>query len=361
MALRSSGRDALIAPVAVGMLVMVVATGCASSPTRGADPALPSSSITTAGPPTDVVTAGAAFDPEQVDEAPAAATTGPATAESLTTADGRTRTFHTYVPASVDTSAGAPAMPLLVALHGGTGSGLQYERSSGFDGLAEANGFMVVYPDAVGIGDDGTELRTWNGGQCCGPAATQGVDDVAFVDQLIGELEDRYPVDSDRVFAAGHSNGAILAYRLACELSDDVAAIGVQAGTLGVEGCDPARPVSVLHIHGTDDQNLPVDGGVGPDSLAGVDFSPPRDGLETLARADHCTGEPVESTAATDPDLMVTQWTACADGATVAFLAVTGASHAWMGSAAASRSGAPYPDLDASLQIWSFLSTHGRT
>lgn len=120
--------------------------------------------------------------------------------------------------------------------------------------------------------------------------------------------------------------------------------------------------MSVLHIHGTDDRNLPIDGGVGPDSLAGVDFSPPREGVRTLAGADGCTGQPVESTGSANPGLVVTQWTGCDDGSAVAFLAVTGATHAWMGAdSAAGPAGPPYPDLDASLQIWSFVSHHPRT
>ena len=79
-------------------------------------------------------------------------------------------------------------VPLLVALHGGTGSGTQFEQNSGFDQLADRYGFIVVYPDGVGIGRKGNALRTWNGGGCCGPAARQQVDDVGFIRQLVEQL-----------------------------------------------------------------------------------------------------------------------------------------------------------------------------
>ena len=84
----------------------------------------------------------------------------------ITTADGRVRTYHLYVPGG---PADEPA-PLLIALHGGTGSGTQFRRNSGLDALADEHGFLVVYPDGVGVGPRDS-LRTWNGGYCCGPAA----------------------------------------------------------------------------------------------------------------------------------------------------------------------------------------------
>lgn len=103
--------------------------------------------------------------------------------------------------------------------------------------------------------------------------------------------------------APGHSNGGILAYRLACELSDRIAAIGVQSSALEVSPCEPSTPVSVLHIHGADDQNLPIGGGQGPKAISGVGFSPPREGMETLATADGCPADPTRATDPDNPDL----------------------------------------------------------
>src|SRR6185295_5222148 len=89
------------------------------------------------------------------------------------------------------------------------------------------------------------------------------VDDVTFISLLIDELERTQPIDTHRVFASGHSNGAIMSYRLACELADKIVAIAVQAGTLFVDECAPSHHVSVLQIHGTADENLPINGGKG--------------------------------------------------------------------------------------------------
>jgi polyhydroxybutyrate depolymerase len=252
-------------------------------------------------------------------------------------------------------------VPLLVALHGGTGWGAQFQRNSGFDGLAEANGFLAVFPDGTGVGADGTDLRTWNAGYCCGSAARNDVDDVAFIDLLIDTIEADYSVDPTRVFAAGHSNGGMLSYRLACELSDRIVAVGLQAGSLGVDACDPAQPVSLLHIHGTEDANHPIEGGVGPNSISGVSYRSADESVRTVAAALACSIDPATSVSPDNPDLQYSTWSECDGGVEVQLLAVTGATHAWMGHVPSNPSADPaYADLDASLAVLEFLFAHPR-
>jgi len=127
----------------------------------------------------------------------------------------------------------------------------------------------------------------------------------------------------------------------------------------------PSRPVSVLEIHGTADANIPLDGGAGSHSLSRTDFHPPRDALSTMAGVAGCPPDPVESTDAGNPDVAVDTWAPCDRSTEVQWVKVAGANHAWMGHPSASGLservvGAPYPDLDASLVIWSFLSAHPR-
>ena len=185
-----------------------------------------------------------------------------------------------------------------------------------------------------------------------------GVDDVAFVDALIGELEATYPIDEDRVYAFGHSNGAIMSYRLACELGDRVVGIGVFAGTLGVEVCDPAEPVSVIHVHGTADTNLPLAGGVGPDSIAGVDFPVPREGFDQIAVQQAC---PVPTTS-TIGDVTVASSEPCAGDAAMEFVTIESANHAWPGGTPrlTPASGPGYAGYDATSEIVAFLLAHPR-
>lgn len=285
---------------------------------------------------------------------PAIAPRGETVDVMISTPDGRERTAHLYVPASLP----AEPVPLLVALHGGTGSGPQFEGTSGYDGLAEANAFLVVYPDGVGSGGDEDRFRTWNGGVCCGAAAAQDVDDVSFLVQLVEQLSGEYAIDSDRIYATGHSNGMIMSYRLLCEAADVFVAAAGQAGTLGVDGCAPSQPVSLLHIHGDEDTNLPINGGPG-DGISRTDFPSPRDGIRTLADGDGCDADPAVTST---PPVTTETWAGCDGSATVAFVTVAGASHAWMGADAKTRPGAaePFSDYDSSLASWTFLATHPR-
>ena len=293
---------------------------------------------------------------------PATAAVGTVTDEWVTTPDGRRRHFRLYVPSAV--AEGSESVPLLVALHGGLGSSDQFAANSGFDELAEANDFLVVYPDGIRAISERPGLQTWNGGYCCGPAADRNVDDVAYVRFLLDLLTARFDIDVSRVFAAGHSNGAIMAYRLACELSDRIVAIGVQAGSLGIDDCRPTDPVSVLHIHGLADTNHPIDGGRGT-GVAGVEFRSGRDAVREMSMKFDCIADPSRRTMTSNEDVENLVWSGCEEGSRIELVTVAGASHAWMGHRAATAGaaalvGEPYMDFDASRAIWSFLNQHSR-
>lgn len=292
-----------------------------------------------------------------VEVAPAVPAIGATVDGSILTADGRTRTYHVYVPRQLPSG----PVPLLFAFHGGTGWGKQFQRNSGLDGLAEANGFLVVFPDGVGAGADEGTNRTWNGGDCCGAAARNNVDDVGFVRQLLDTLEQQYAIDPVRVFSTGHSNGGILSYRLACELSDRIAAVGFQSGTMEIPTCAPSGSVSLLHIHGNADTNLPIDGGVGADSIAGVDFVSPRLAVVAYSAAQHCAATPTMAVDAGNPDITVSTWTGCDGGTQVQFVEVDGAPHSWMGHQSPNPAATPaYQALDASVVVVEFLLNHPR-
>jgi len=291
---------------------------------------------------------------------PAVAPRGTVTTRTLRTRDGRTRSYRLFVPAGL-----REPSPLLVALHGGLGSSAQFSSNSGFDGLATSNRFLVAYPDGVGrLATGGGGAQTWNGGDCCGPAAQRDVDDVAFLRAVVDDVSAAYSVDPKRIYAAGHSNGGIMALRLACEASDVVTAVGVQSSALGVATCSPKPPVSLLQIHGTADTNIPIDGGRGS-GLANVSFRPPKQAATTIAAADSCDPTPTTTDDTANPDLRLTSWPGCAAGTGVEFLTVVGAGHAWMGHPASSPLaerlvGTPYAGLDSSRAIWSFLAAHPR-
>jgi len=293
---------------------------------------------------------------------PAVQPAGTTIDKTIRTPDGNERTFHVYVPSTLPKDT---RVPLVVALHGGGGNGAQFERQSGFDGLAEANRFIVVYPDGTRVPAI-PNGRVWNGGGCCGPAQAgrDNVDDVTFISMVISDVEAQFAIDTTQVFATGHSNGGIMSFRLACELSDVISAIAVQAGTLFVDPCRPVKPVSILQIHGSADTNMPFDGGVGETGISGEDFPPPLQGLETLGVANGCPTSFATTTDPTNPDVSAQVWQPCDENTLMVRVRVEGASHAWMGHPTAlpkAMVGEAYMDFDSSAAAWSFLAAHPRS
>jgi polyhydroxybutyrate depolymerase len=302
----------------------------------------------------------AAFDPYPGVATPVDAT-GTSSEGTLTTADGRTRRYRTYVPAGLP--AGSP-VPLVVALHGGLGTSSQFAANSSLNGFAQSNNFIVVYLDGIGSQPDGTGFQTWNGGYCCGPAATQTLDDVSFIRDLVAQLRTTMPIDPRRVYAMGHSNGGILSYKLACDLSGVIVAIGVQAGSNVVADCRPTNSVSVFHLHGTADMNVPIDGGKGS-GLSATVFASARGSVDAMAALNGCNVSSPVSLVAANADVTALSWTGCRSNTEVRFVKVKNASHAWMGHAAQSAGsssylGTPYPNLDATRAILSFLLSKSR-
>ena len=180
--------------------------------------------------------------------------------------DGRERSWLIHVPPKYDPQ---KRSPVVLIFHGGGSNAEQMIRFCGLNEKADQQGFIAVYPRGTGRFE---RLLTWNGGNCCGYAQSNKVDDVAFVRALLDDLATVANIDPKRVYATGMSNGAIMCYLLASELSDRIAAIAPVAGPMGTEMCSPKRPVPVIHFHGTDDQFAPFNGGKGSKSLSQTQF-----------------------------------------------------------------------------------------
>ncbi|HVS68309.1 MAG TPA: PHB depolymerase family esterase [Mycobacteriales bacterium] len=263
---------------------------------------------------------------------------------------GLVRTVHFYRPAGV-----THAAPLVVMLHGGYGSGLQAENNYGWDAQADRGHFVAAFPDGY--------LKSWNaGGTCCGPAAKQNVDDVAFIRSVVQAARSGAPIDPARIYVAGMSNGAIMAYRLACQ-TGLFAAVASVAGTM-LAGCGRAAPTSILEIHGTADQNVPYDGGPGKPALP---ITKPIDGPSVPAddaawrTIDGCDPPTVSTVRA-----VTTSLAGCPGGRAVELISIAGAGHQWPGGAssplvqAALGLSPPSTALDATSTIWAFFAAHPR-
>ncbi|MBI2487855.1 MAG: hypothetical protein HYW01_13130 [Deltaproteobacteria bacterium] len=166
---------------------------------------------------------------------------------------GIERTYRIHVPPSYDETKPAP---LLLVFHGLGGDGKEMESATKFNDISDRRGFIVVYPNGY--------KSSWSDGSGASPASREGIDDVGFVSALIDKLAKELRIDLNRVYATGFSNGGLFAQRLACELSDKIAAIASVGGTMAEKlspGCDPNRAVSVMHTHGTEDSIVPWEGG----------------------------------------------------------------------------------------------------
>jgi polyhydroxybutyrate depolymerase len=249
------------------------------------------------------------------------------------------RSYRVYIPAGLPNPA-----PLVVMLHGGFGSAEQAERSYGWDQLADSAKFVVAYPDGVG--------RAWNvGGGCCGRPGRQGIDDVGFITSAVADISSHVGIDPARVYATGISNGGMMAYSLACNTST-FAAVGPDSATQ-LDACTAPHPTSVLHIHGTADQNIRYDGEPGA-GVAGIDGPPVPDLNAFWRNVDRCSAP---TTTTSGP--VTTSAAECPAGRAVALITIDGAGHQWPGSAPI-RAGAdpPSPALDATTMFWQFFAAH---
>jgi polyhydroxybutyrate depolymerase len=198
------------------------------------------------------------------------------------------------------------------------------------DANSDQEGFIVAYPDGVGSG----RYKSWNGGGCCGQASHDNVDDVGFVSALIDHIEAKASIDTDRIYAAGMSNGAMLCHRLGCELSDRIAAIGCISGTILVDSCTPTRPVPIIMIHGTDDTAVPWNGGVGT-GIPGVALMSVPATVELWKRVNGCTGPstaPYMDLTLSGKTYMKAEYQGdSSEGADVVLCTVYGGTHMWPG------------------------------
>ena len=292
--------------------------------------------------------------------------------------DGRSRRYIVRVPRL---SRDRPPAVVL-ALHGGGGSASQFKRDNGLDEVADREGFLAVYHD--GTGPLPRRFLTWNAGpHCCGSAVAQTVDDVGFLAAVVDDLAAKIPVDRGRIYAIGHSNGSMMAYRFAAERPDLVTAIVAVAGAMDVVLERQVRDVAVLHIHSIDDPRALYDGGVGP-PFPGTDnrveHQPVMRGLAAWAANNGCASDPRvvdvrEGSGAaqrgrrrqpgggsqTATHLV---YDGCRENGVVEHLRLTGVGHGWPGEGVPrlrERLVGPGTTLvQASAEAWAFLSRFAR-
>lgn len=246
--------------------------------------------------------------------------------------DNLQREYLLYIPESYT---GTEPVPLVFSLHGAGGTKESQYALSEFNVLADREHFILVTPEATAaIGN----LNVWNQ-----QSSANGADDVGFIDALIDVTARDYNVDLDRMYVAGSSNGAFMAFEITCKLSEKIAAVAAVKGYMTpnqIQQCNPTTPTAILQVHGTQDPLVPYE-----DVWATLQF--------------WITSNQVNSSPSmyalpdTDPGngntAVRTRYSGGTNGVEVEHIQVINGVHDWFG-----EPGTSY-DISASAEAWAFF------
>lgn len=276
-----------------------------------------------------------------------------------------------------DPRAGKPSVatkrPMVIVLHGGGGTAKKFaeakNEATSFSHLADTADFLAVYPQGID--------KNWNDGRDVAhiPAHATGVDDVGFISALIDRMVAMQNVDPARVYVTGPSNGGFMSNRLACDLSDKIAAVGIVIATMQenvLPKCKPSHPVSVLIMNGTEDPLVPFDGGSVRVGKRGKSRGEVLSTAQTfdfwLAQAGYKgKGEDIPLTALPDVDpddktrVYLQQYKG--DAAEVRLYTIQGGGHTWPGARDTALRvvvSATSQDINATQTIWDFFKNKKR-
>jgi polyhydroxybutyrate depolymerase len=276
--------------------------------------------------------------------------------------NGITRNYTVYVPSTYSSQVDAP---LVINLHGYTlNRGFQMTHS-GMNAVAEREGFMVAYPDAVD--------SDWFGPQ----------DNIGFIDRLLDEVSSQYSINANKVYAAGFSQGGVMTYLLSVERPYKFAAIASVGGPRPLAAADvyvppnipatPRRPFPLLHIHGTGDPIVPYNGGTSTVGSLTLNFPPAERLVRDYVLNNQGNTTPIVTDLANTNTMDGTtaqKWSYDAGSyldaagnpreAEVLFYRVAGGGHNWPGDSPTWPAWASpvNQDFSASAEIWSFFSRH---
>ncbi|HKK42459.1 MAG TPA: PHB depolymerase family esterase [Bacteroidales bacterium] len=283
--------------------------------------------------------------------------------------DNLKRTLWMFIPSDIKQN---EQLPMVIALHGrgGNGKSMLLLTRKGFNRLSKRDRFIVVYPSGIDL--------NWNDGrmdeEANDRAHRENIDDVGFISALIDTMIRHYNADPGRVYVTGISNGAIMSYRLACELSDRIAAIAPVDGNMPCHlfpECSPSKPVSVLAINSTDDPLVPYNGGEIHGGIRRINLGKVLSAEESVmfwVKHDSCSLPPVITD---EPDRDPEDGTRVrkmlypngVEGTEVILYKIEGGGHTWPGGIQylpVLLIGKTSWDIDANEVIWDFFKKHSR-
>jgi polyhydroxybutyrate depolymerase len=256
--------------------------------------------------------------------------------------DGVTRTFTVYIPPQYN---GSTPLPVVLNFLGLNMSASTQKLLTDMNTEAGKRGFIVVHPNGRGI------PQSWNGGLCCSPASSLlKSKDVDFTRAMLDELEKKLCINTKRIYATGISNGAYMAYRLGCELSNRIAAIAPVAGILLTSPCQPKRPLSVIAFHGTADAIVPFEGR----KIIGWPYV--QDSIDFWVKHNGCAKSPKRMF--NKGDTYCDEYSGCKGGTKVRLCVTKSGGHTWPGGFPVPGLGKTTKDINATQVGWQFMSQH---
>lgn len=260
------------------------------------------------------------------------ATAVPSSSERKVTINDLERSYLLYIPPGLDSQ---QPVPVVFAFHGYGEKAIGMQRDSGLNDIADLANYLVVYPKGVN--------GSWNmGEEGPGYAIKQKIDESAFVREILSDLSAIVNIDPKHIYAVGFSQGGQLAYRLACDMSDTLAAIASVSGGMEYDACQPSQAVSILHVHGLVDSSVPFSGG------GIMEYSPVENGIDAWLKFDDCTGSAQVETQNEGIRLIThTAYASCQANTAIELYLIENCTHDW-----------PSYFMPISEIIWEFFATH---
>jgi polyhydroxybutyrate depolymerase len=258
--------------------------------------------------------------------------------------ENKSTIYYLHLPKTYDKS---HKYPLVVNFHGLGSAALKHQHYCQLDDVADKEGFITVYPQSSHQG--------WNAGLGFS-SYTTGHDDIAYFNKLLDALEAEFMIDKNRIYVTGVSLGGTFAYRVACEMSNRIAAIASVSGLMSDSTliyCSPSRNVPILHIHGTKDRIMHY---TGMKQAFGAE-----EVVKLWELKNQCNSKPdtvqIPNRNKTDrTTAMLIRYKQCSGGSQVWFYKITNGGHTWPGAAKAFKlMGKKCKDFDGSEAIWDFF------
>ena len=233
------------------------------------------------------------------------------------------RTYYLYTPAGIAANA-----PLIIAFHGGGQTPERFTTRKGLFDMADRYGFVLAIPEAIN--------ENWNANsiEVKGSSQVNNIDDLGFAAALLDDVLATGRINASRVYLMGVSKGGMMSYDVACNMPGRIAALGVVAATLSSGKCASPEGVSLLHIHGTQDERVPFEGGHGAQSTGKAQWASAIDGINLFASESSCSADWISTQITADTTCRAT---ACPGSDEVQYCLVEGGGHTWPGVATTKR------------------------